>query len=396
MAAVTLLTACGAGNGRFRIEGRFRNLNRGEFYVYSPDGGTQGRDTIQVADGRFSYNVPLSDKATFILIFPNFSELVVFGDNGKVAKLSGDVSHMKEIEVSGSDDNELMTKFRMSANRMAPPEVKKAVADFVGEHPASPVSMYLVDRYYIRADDPDYAAAAKLLKTMLKADPTNGRTALLLKQTETLKPSAIGAKLPQFAATDTDGKAISLKNLNGKVNVVSAWASWSYDSQNIQRWLRRYKTAKGNDLAVVSLCLDGDKATCLRELKADSINWPTVCDGLMWDTPLMARFGLATVPGNIVLGYQGLESFFISGERSGLLPGPRYFAPVWVKSGQICRLSAAKREVSVQTTVALLRGEKSPFQGDGEGENGPFLRRQKLLFSPRIFSWTGGQTAFEI
>ena len=38
MAAVTLLTACGAGNGRFRIEGRFRNLNRGEFYVYSPDG----------------------------------------------------------------------------------------------------------------------------------------------------------------------------------------------------------------------------------------------------------------------------------------------------------------------------------------------------------------------
>ena len=182
MAAVTLLTACGAGNGRFRIEGRFRNLNRGEFYVYSPDGGTQGRDTIQVADGRFS--------------FPNFSELVVFGDNGKLAKLSGDVSHMKEIEVSGSDDNELMTKFRMSANRMAPPEVKKAVADFVGEHPASPVSMYLVDRYYIRADEPDYAAAAKLLKTMLKADPTNGRTALLLKQTETLKPSAIGASLP--------------------------------------------------------------------------------------------------------------------------------------------------------------------------------------------------------
>lgn len=179
------------------------------------------------------------------------------------------------------------------------------MADFVGKHPASPVSMYLVDRYYIRTDEPDYAAAAKLLKTMLKADPTNGRTALLLKQTETLKPSAIGAKLPQFAATDTDGKAISLKNLNGKVNVVSAWASWSYDSQNIQRWLRRYKTAKGNDLAVVSLCLDGDKATCLRELKADSINWPTVCDGLMWDTPLMARFGLATVPGNIVADADG-------------------------------------------------------------------------------------------
>ena len=43
LAALLALTSCGAGNGRFRIEGRFRNLNRGEFYVYSPDGGTTGR-----------------------------------------------------------------------------------------------------------------------------------------------------------------------------------------------------------------------------------------------------------------------------------------------------------------------------------------------------------------
>lgn len=305
IAAVAALTACGAGNGRFRIEGRFRNLNRGEFYVYSPDGGLTGRDTIQVADGRFSYNVPLSDKATFILIFPNFSELAVFGDNGEVAKLSGDVSHMKEIEIKGSDDNELMTNFRMAANSMTPPEVKNAVADFVKEHPASPAGLYLIDRYYIRTDNPDYANAARLLRLMLKADPTSGRIALLIKQIEKLKPAAIGSTIPQFKATDTNGKTVTRKTLNGKVNVVSAWASWSYDSQSVQQWLRRYRTAKGNDLAVVSVCIDGDKAQCLREMKADSINWPNVCDGLMWDTPLMATFGMATVPANIVADANG-------------------------------------------------------------------------------------------
>lgn len=305
LAALLALTSCGAGNGRFRIEGRFRNLNRGEFYVYSPDGGTTGRDTIQVIDGRFSYNVPLSDKATFILIFPNFSQQVVFGENGKVAKISGDASHMREMEITGTDDNELMTDFRLAANRLSPPEVKEAAARFVEENPASLASLYIVNRHFLQASQPDYAEASRLLKLMLKEDPSNGRVALLLKQVESLKPSSIGAMLPQFTATDTDGRAISRKSLNGKVNVVSAWASWSYDSVNLQQWLRRFKKEKGADLAVVSICVDADRKACLRQMKADSINWPNVCDGRMWDTPLMQTLGLSTVPGNIVADANG-------------------------------------------------------------------------------------------
>lgn len=305
LAALLALTSCGAGNGRFRIEGRFRNLNRGEFYVYSPDGGTTGRDTIQVIDGRFSYNVPLSDKATFILIFPNFSQQAVFGENGKVAKISGDASHMREMEITGTDDNELMTDFRLAANRLSPPEVKEAAARFVEENPASLASLYIVNSHFLQASQPDYAEASRLLKLMLKEDPSNGRVALLLKQVESLKPSSIGAMLPQFTATDTDGRAISRKSLNGKVNVVSAWASWSYDSVNLQQWLRRFKKEKGADLAVVSICVDADRKACLRQMKADSINWPNVCDGRMWDTPLMQTLGLSTVPGNIVADANG-------------------------------------------------------------------------------------------
>ena len=111
--------------------------------------------------------------------------------------------------------------------------------------------------------------------------------------------------LPQFTATDTEGRGISRKSLNGKVNVVSAWASWSYDSVNLQQWLRRFKKEKGADLAVVSICVDADRKACLRQMKADSINWPNVCDGRMWDTPLMQTLGLSTVPGNIVADANG-------------------------------------------------------------------------------------------
>lgn len=305
LVAVLVLTSCGAGNGRFRIEGRFRNLNRGEFYVYSPDGGITGRDTIQVADGRFSYNVPLSGSATFVLIFPNFSQQVVFGENGAVVKISGDASHMKEMEITGTDANELMTEFRMAANRMSPPEEKAAVAGFVAENPASPASLYLITSRLLQTTSPDYAEAARLLRLVLKEDPTNGRVALLLKQVETLRPSTVGSRLPQFAATDTEGRSVGRKALSAKVNVVNAWATWNYDSQNIQRWLRRYRKVKGSELAVVSICVDADTALCRRRLRADSIDWPNVCDGRMWATPLMNTFGLATVPGNIVADASG-------------------------------------------------------------------------------------------
>ena len=43
-----VLVSCGTSSDRFKIEGRFLNLNQGEFYVYSPDGGSRKMDTIRV------------------------------------------------------------------------------------------------------------------------------------------------------------------------------------------------------------------------------------------------------------------------------------------------------------------------------------------------------------
>src|SRR5574344_2988262 len=98
------LVSCGTDSSHFKIEGRFRNLNQGEFYVYSPDGGTNQLDTIKVQDGSFAYEVPLEKKATFIIVFPNFSEQAIFGEPGKTATVKGDASHLKEMEVSGNTD----------------------------------------------------------------------------------------------------------------------------------------------------------------------------------------------------------------------------------------------------------------------------------------------------
>lgn len=299
------LLSCGPKSGHFRIEGRLRNINRGEFYVYSLDGKTDGLDTIKVVDSRFAYEIPLDDKATFVIIFPNFSEQAVFGESGALAKISGDASHLRDMEITGTDDNERMTAFRLNANRLSPPEIIDAVKEFVRDYPESQASLYLINKYLIQGRDADVNLAYELVGLIVKQNPDNDKAVRLRKQLQSLKASATGNRLPDFSVRSMDGRIVSRASLKGKVNVINVWASWNSDSQNIQRKLKEMKKEYGESLGLLSICIDARPQDCDRRNKRDSIGWSTVCDGRMWNTPLLGTLGLSTVPGNIVTDVKG-------------------------------------------------------------------------------------------
>ena len=40
-------------------------------------------------------------------------------------------------------------------------------------------------------------------------------------------------------------------------------------------------------------------------LERDSITWPNICDGLLWQSPLLAKLGMFTVGDNIVVDKSG-------------------------------------------------------------------------------------------
>ena len=305
----TLLTliavSCGAPSGHFRIEGRLRNFNQGEFYVYSPDGGKAGIDTIKVSEGRFAYETRLEEPATFVIVFPNFSEQAVFGESGATATISGDASHLKEMEVKGTKTNEQMTEWRLMAGRLTPPEVKREAENFIKKNPTSPISTYLLRRYFVDNAQPDFKKASQLANVMAKADRQNIQLDLLAKSMARQKDIEVGSKLPTFSAVDLDGKTVNNSNLKGKLNIVTTWASWSYDSQNIQRMLNRCKKDYGSKLAIVSICIDASISECRRRIANDSLKWSTICNGNMWDSPVLKSLSIANVPGNIVCDADG-------------------------------------------------------------------------------------------
>lgn len=345
LVAALVCTSCGTDSRHFRIDGRLLHLNQGEFYVYSPDGTINGLDTIKVQAGRFSYEVACDRPMTLMIVFPNFTEQPVFAQPGKSVDLKGDASHLKEMTVKGTEDNELMNKFREMIHNAAPPEMKKCAQLFVQDHPESRVGAYLVDRYFIHDANPDTKTAVRLVDLMIEKQPDNG---YLKRQKRQLTASFVatkGADIPNVLGTTVDGKTIGRVQLTkAPVTVVCALATWKYESMSQFRRLAAYAASQQGRVAVVGVSIDASPSLVRSQLASQigisdsasglafgpssgsssgsasgSSSGPAsaaaqgssssrssstcyvVCDGKMVESPFFTRLGLTGVPDNIVI-----------------------------------------------------------------------------------------------
>lgn len=341
LVAALVCTSCGTDSRHFRIDGRLLHLNQGEFYVYSPDGTINGLDTIKVQAGRFSYEVACDRPMTLMIVFPNFTEQPVFAQPGKSVDLKGDASHLKEMTVKGTEDNELMNKFREMIHNAAPPEMKKCAQLFVEDHPESRVGAYLVDRYFIHDANPDTKTAVRLVDLMIEKQPDNGYLKRQKRQLTASFVAAKGADIPNVLGTTVDGKTIGRVQLTkAPVTVVCALATWKYESMSQFRRLAAYAASQQGRVAVVGVSIDASPSLVRSQLASQigisdsssglafgpssglasgsssgsasasaqassssrsSSTCYVVCDGKMVESPFFTRLGLTGVPDNIVI-----------------------------------------------------------------------------------------------
>ncbi|WP_304063377.1 DUF4369 domain-containing protein [Hoylesella loescheii] len=297
-----LLAACGVDGKCFRVEGRFLNLNRGEFYVYSTNGLIDGIDTVKLEGGRFTYDIPCEREGTLVMVFPNFSEQPIFAQPGKSVDIEGDASHLKELTVKGTKDNKLMNQFREAIANASPPQVAKIAAMFAADNPTSLVSVYLVRRYFITTPTPNYKEAERLVKLLLAQQPKNGELNRMQTLISTLAKTSMGAPLPAFQAHSTKGEKVSQQPYNkAAVAVLNVWSTTNMQSMEIQRTLKQKVRDSKGKLQVVSLCVDPILRECNDVLQRDSISWPNICDGAMFEGDVAKKLGIYTVPFNILL-----------------------------------------------------------------------------------------------
>ena len=279
-------------------------MNQGQFFVYSLDGAISGIDTIMVQGGRFAYEIPCESEGTIVIVLPNYSEIPVFVEPGKSVDLKADASHIKDIEVTGTDANDRMTKWRKNTSSQSPDGLMKQAEQFIRENPSSIISRWMLRKYFIVTAKPDLKKAKELVKLMSEKNEKEASIVRLSVGLENV-PLQVGDVLPAFTAKDIQGKDVQASQYRVGKTIILVWATWDYDgisiSRRVFRKIEELKSQGKQVPKVLGISIDASAVDAKRTVGNDSTAWSTICDGLMWESPVVKAIGTTKVPDNFVL-----------------------------------------------------------------------------------------------
>lgn len=302
--AVVAIGACSGGN-IFEIEGQLLNMDQGTIYVYSNDGLIQNIDTINIKGGRFEYSRAIQRNGTLILVFPNFSEVPIFAEPGENVTLKGNAQQLNKLTVNGTNDNELMTEFRIGNFEQSPAVEKKNADKYITKYPNSAVANWLLEKYFIKIIDPDYKKALKYAKELRKHQQDNVYLAELIERLETICKGKTSGKL-QFSATDVNGNTISTETLKGKKAIIYVAASWDYNNE-IDRNIKHFIENEQYDFIAVRISIDASKKEEAKNLEYNNYNQKLkiICQEKLFESPILKTLGFSTIGNNIIIDANG-------------------------------------------------------------------------------------------
>ncbi len=306
--ALTLL-GCGGSQGQFRLKGNFTHLEQGDFLIYSLDGGLNKVDSLHIRNGKFDYFTKLEGKATYCILYPNFSELVIFGHSGAVVKVKGDARNLNGVEVKGDKDNETYTQFRKEINEKSDKEVQEIARNYILENPTLYMSQYLLSRYFILSDQATQAETKEIYDSLMRALPDDVSLSLLADDVRSKEATKEGNKMPNFSLTtreetkDSLGhKVVKLADYKGKYLLMVFWANWKSGSQGSLFHARHLRRDSHNKVELLSYSLDVEDKQLSSIEERDSINYASFCDFQCWSSPLIRQLGIRDLPYYILIG----------------------------------------------------------------------------------------------
>lgn len=305
--AFFLFICCTGHPGEVRIKGELEHLDQGEFLIYSSDEALDRVDTLHISDGSFSYTLLADETATLHILYPNQSELAVFADPGADIRIRGDARSLSEVKVTGSENNEHYTAFRMEANGKAAGEVKEMARRYILEQPTLAASRYLFTNCFLLDAQASARETTELYDSLCRACPDDVALAKLAPHVRTLGLLRVGEPLPDFSLSvrqhdgTNDGaqRIVRRDDYKGKPLLIAFWASWKGGSKSVlfrSRKLRRELEGRGKGIALLSYSLDAGQGELSRTMRRDSVDWPCFCDFRGFLSPLVREWGIWELP----------------------------------------------------------------------------------------------------
>lgn len=298
--------ACSKQKDKVIIEGEIEGVNEADLFVYCDDPEQfYGVDTIKMKKGEFTYERKIAGPMVLTLLYPNFSSTLIVAAPGEKIKMKGNAAKLGEAEISGSDENQLLTDFRQDNAEKREADAVMAAENFVRSHPKTLAAYAVYKRYFALAQSPDPQTALSLIDLLRKSQPRNIAIAGTAERLTPIFKASQGQQLPDFSARTLGGGTVSLSSIKGKPTLILFWATWSNDAFDATRRLRRITRAYAGRLNAIAFSLDVNPKMASQRAKADSLTCPVVCDGRAFNSPTAKAFGVKYVPGNLLLDASG-------------------------------------------------------------------------------------------
>ncbi len=304
-ATVLFISSCSDTGGKFVLKGSIKGVDRAEFYVYSDGGTFSGIDTIQVEGGDFTYERDIKSPIILTLLYPNFSQTLLIAEPGKTVRMKGDAAKLGEADISGTDENELLTQFRQQEVGKTENDARLAATEFIRSHLTTMAAVAVFKKFFAEAQSPDQATATSLINDLRKAQPRNPMVATLSERLVPALAAAPGQHLPEFSVTTLNNKSVTPQDLKGKPAIIAVWATWNGTSTPLLKALQRIASTYAGKIRIVAISLDAETEKCRQRILRDSITYDVCCDGRVFDTPTVRQLGIRYIPGCILTDASG-------------------------------------------------------------------------------------------
>lgn len=323
--AACLLLACACSSpspvSQVSITGEIKGLGNDTLYLYGADRLYDRMDTLVTAEGQINATLQLDTLVAAWLRMPDGQEYPLFMQKGDKIVISGTAGG--PLTVTGNPANAEMNEFqRLAAERgiVADEQQLILLADtFIRNHPASLVSVYLLERYFVQQPRADSERILQLAESMigeLQDRPYLHDLIAQLKEEENMQPKRLA---PTFRVRNTEGKQKMRTSYKDQWLLIHFWASWdSLSRAENAGWRKFYKKMKKNkDFTMLGASLDTDRTLWLEAIEQDTLEWEQLCDLEGWNKGSLAdKYAIHTLPSNVLLNPTGrIEGINLTAEE---------------------------------------------------------------------------------
>lgn len=308
---IICLTSCKKDADTTSIAGEIKGLGNDTIYLYDIDGLFQRIDTIYVKNDKFSHSVKVDTITTAMLLFKGETEYPVFLDKKDKIQIQGTANNLDHLNIQGNIYNEEFSAFQAALEGqdvLTGKEIEKKAEEFIRQHNKSFVSIYLLDKYFVQKESPDFKKIKELVDVMagiLQDKPSIGQLTETITQIEKVNE---GKTAPFFSLPNQKGEKITrLDKFRDKYILINFWASWCEDCDSTNTELRKIKTKykKNKEFGILGISLDINKEAWKSKIKQDTLTWEQVCTFSGWNLETAKQYAILKLPTNILVSPGG-------------------------------------------------------------------------------------------